>query len=96
VTAAGNRPATTNRPAAGDKTPAGPGVAWVDLLLVLVIGLLVQAGWAALVREPTYMDAYYYASNGQRLAGGHGFSERIIWQFLDILFADRGDVREGP
>ncbi len=58
-------------------------VARQDLVLVLVIGLLVSAGWAVLVREPTYMDAYYYATNGRRLASGHGFSENIVWQFLD-------------
>ena len=60
-----------------------PALARVDLILVLLLGLLIQGGWAALVREPTYMDAYYYASNGRRLAGGHGFSEQIVWQFLD-------------
>jgi hypothetical protein len=70
------------RAAAGD-LQARPKVARIDLILVVIIGLLVQAGWAALVRQPTYMDAYYYTTNGQRLAGGYGFSERIIWQFLD-------------
>lgn len=60
-----------------------PGIAKIDLLLVALIGLLVQAGWASQVNEPTYMDAYYYATNGRRLAGGHGFTEQIVWQFLD-------------
>jgi hypothetical protein len=61
----------------------GRKVARIDLVLLLVIGLLVNAGWAALVRQPTYMDAYYYTINGRRLAEGHGFTERIVWQFLD-------------
>lgn len=29
------------------------------------------------------MDAYYYTTNGQRLAGGYGFTEMVIWQYLD-------------
>jgi hypothetical protein len=29
------------------------------------------------------MDAFYYATNGQRLAAGEGFTELVIWQFLD-------------
>lgn len=60
-----------------------PRLARIDLLLVALIGLLVQAGWASQVNEPTYMDAYYYATNGRRLAGGYGFTEQIVWQFLD-------------
>ena len=32
---------------------------------------------------PNYMDAYYYTTNGQRLAAGEGFTELVIWQFLD-------------
>ena len=55
----------------------------LDLLLIAIIGLLLQAFWVSLLTEPTYMDAYYYTTNGQRLAGGHGFSESLIWQFLD-------------
>jgi len=63
--------------------PARPSLARIDLVLVIFIGLLVSVGWAALVRQPTYMDAYYYTTNGRRLAEGYGFSERIVWQFLD-------------
>ena len=62
---------------------AKPKLAKIDLLLIVVIGLVIQAGWAARVSEPTYMDAYYYATNGRRLAGGYGFTEQIVWQFLD-------------
>lgn len=54
-----------------------------DWLWVAVIGLLVQAFWAVQLTHPSYMDAYYYATNGQRLADGYGFTEKVIWQFLD-------------
>ena len=29
------------------------------------------------------MDSYYYTTNGERLVSGHGFTEIIVWQFLD-------------
>lgn len=54
-----------------------------DYLWLALIGLLAQAFWAWRLEHPTYMDAYYYATNGRRLAEGLGFSEMIIWQFLD-------------
>ena len=54
-----------------------------DWLSVALIGLLVQAFWAVQLTHPSYMDAYYYATNGQRLADGFGFTEEVIWQFLD-------------
>ena len=62
---------------------AGKGLAMMDWLWILLVGLLVQAFWAARIEQPTYMDAYYYASNGQRLAAGYGFTEMVVWQFLD-------------
>ncbi|HSM57305.1 MAG TPA: glycosyltransferase family 39 protein [Candidatus Sulfomarinibacteraceae bacterium] len=51
---------------------------WLALL-----GLTLQAFWALRLDHPTYFDAYYYTSNAQRLADGQGFSEEIIWQYLD-------------
>jgi hypothetical protein len=54
-----------------------------DWLVLAAIGLLVQGFWALRQQQPTYMDAYYYATNGQRLAAGEGFTEQIIWQYLD-------------
>jgi hypothetical protein len=54
-----------------------------DFLWLALIGLLAQAFWAWRLEHPTYMDAYYYATNGRRLAEGLGYSEMIIWQFLD-------------
>ena len=54
-----------------------------DLIVVGLIGLVIQGFWTWRVREPTYMDAYYYTTNGQRLAEGYGFTETIIWQYFD-------------
>lgn len=55
----------------------------VDLIGIAVIGLAIQGLWALRLHAPTYMDAFYYANNGRRLAGGFGFTEQVIWQFLD-------------
>ena len=54
-----------------------------DWLWLALLGLTLQAAWAWRLPHPSYFDAYYYASNGQRLAEGYGFTEQIIWQFLD-------------
>lgn len=58
---------------------------WVkrDWVWIALIGLLMQAFWALQMDHPSYMDAYYYTTNGQRLAHGYGFTEEIIWQYLD-------------
>ncbi len=55
----------------------------IDWILIALIGLILQGFWARQLTQPTYMDSYYYTTNGQRLASGHGFTEMIIWQFLD-------------
>jgi hypothetical protein len=55
----------------------------IDLAIIALIGLAVQGFWVWQVTEPTYMDSYYYATNGQRLAAGKGFTELVIWQYLD-------------
>ncbi len=58
--------------------------AWLrELWWIALLGLLVHAFWAARLQQPSYFDAYYYTTNGQRLAQGHGFTEEIIWQYLD-------------
>jgi hypothetical protein len=54
-----------------------------DWLWLALIGLLVQGFWALQLDYPSYTDAYYYTSNGQRLAQGYGFTEQIIWLYLD-------------
>ncbi|MCP4417855.1 MAG: hypothetical protein GY805_14620 [Chloroflexi bacterium] len=54
-----------------------------DWLWLILLGLLFQVVWAVQMPTPNYMDAYYYTTNGQRLAAGNGFSELVIWQYLD-------------
>lgn len=50
---------------------------------IILLGLIVQGLWALRLEHPAYFDAYYYTTNAQRLAEGHGFSEEIVWQYLD-------------
>ena len=38
---------------------------------------------AVFIRNPGYMDAAYYYAGGIRLASGEGFSEMILWNYLD-------------
>jgi hypothetical protein len=54
-----------------------------DLLWITLIALIVQAFWASRITHPTYFDAFYYTTNAQRLAEGHGLTQEIIWQYLD-------------
>jgi hypothetical protein len=54
-----------------------------DLWWLAAVGLLVQAFWMLRLDHPTYFDAYYYTINAQRLAAGQGFTEMIIWHYLD-------------
>jgi len=56
---------------------------YIDLAIIALIGLAIQGFWVWQVTEPTYMDSYYYTTNGQRLATGYGFTEQVIWQYLD-------------
>lgn len=50
---------------------------------LVVLGLLVAAIAARWVRAPGYMDADYYDVTARELAGGHGFSEAFLWNYLD-------------
>lgn len=54
-----------------------------DLAILALWGLAFQAFWMLRLDHPSYFDAYYYTTNAQRLAAGQGFSEEIIWQYLD-------------
>lgn len=54
-----------------------------DLTIAFFIGLLAQLLWVLLLPQPSYMDAYYYTTNGRQLATGAGFTEEVIWQYLD-------------
>jgi len=54
-----------------------------DLLAIFLIALLARIAVAALQAHPGYMDAYYYVVGAQRLAGGFGFTEPYVWNYLD-------------
>lgn len=56
---------------------------WRDLLWIALLGLAMQGFWAWRLQHPSYFDAYYYTTNAQRLAEGDGFTEEIIWVYLD-------------
>jgi len=50
-------------------------------LYLLALGMLLIV--ASFQFTPGYMDAEYYFLGGQRLAAGYGFSEPILWNYLD-------------
>lgn len=47
--------------------------------LALTAGLLL----AALVRQPGYMDAYYYYNAAERLVSGNGLTDPYLWHYLN-------------
>ena len=51
--------------------------------LLLILGALVAGFMAFGVQTPGYMDAEYYFTTAQRLAGGAGFTEPFLWNYLD-------------
>lgn len=55
---------------------------WV-LLSFLLLGFFVTWLTARFQHAPGYMDAEYYYIGGLRLAEGDGFSEEILWNYLD-------------
>lgn len=54
-----------------------------EYLSLALAGLLVAAVVAAWQHAPGYMDAEYYLLTGQQLAAGRGFSEPLLWNYLD-------------
>lgn len=52
-------------------------------LYLFLLGLAVILCVAAFQFAPGYMDADYYYAGGLRLAGGYGFSELMLWNYLD-------------
>jgi hypothetical protein len=48
-----------------------------------ILGLIIPLAVAQFQPSPGYMDADYYFAGGLRLAQGHGFSENILWNYLD-------------
>lgn len=54
-----------------------------DYMILYGLGLIVSLALTVFQRVPGYMDAEYYYSGGLRLVDGHGFSEMILWNYLD-------------
>jgi len=54
-----------------------------DLLILFLTGLLFTIGVAWFQAAPGYMDADYYFAGGLRLVQGHGFTETVLWNYLD-------------
>lgn len=52
-------------------------------LLLAGLGLAVAMLAAAFQSAPGYMDADYYYAGGRELAAGHGFTEIVLWNYLD-------------
>ena len=52
-------------------------------LIIFIIGLLVRIGVGLLQDSPGFMDAEYYFSGGRNIIQGHGFTEYILWNYLD-------------
>jgi hypothetical protein len=51
--------------------------------LLLILGISLVTLIASFQHSPGYMDAEYYYAGGLRLAEGHGFTEQILWNYLD-------------
>ncbi len=49
----------------------------------IAAGLLVVVGVGLLEPAPGYMDADYYYAGAFRLAGGEGFTQPFLWNYLD-------------
>lgn len=54
-----------------------------DYVTLYIAGLVVLLLVARAQHSPGYMDAEYYLLTGQQLAAGRGFSEPLLWNFLD-------------
>ena len=54
-----------------------------DLILLYVVALVLFGAVGSRLASPGYMDAEYYLSTGKALAGGSGFHESFLWNYLD-------------
>jgi 4-amino-4-deoxy-L-arabinose transferase-like glycosyltransferase len=54
-----------------------------DWLALLILGVAISTLSALMLSTPGYMDAEYYYATGKQIAGGEGFREPFIWNFLD-------------
>lgn len=58
-------------------------MSWRKYVLLYFLALAVLVGVAVFQTAPGYMDADYYLLGGLRLASGHGFTEPVLWNYLD-------------
>jgi hypothetical protein len=58
-------------------------MSWRFYLFFGILGLLPVALAASFQASPGYMDADYYFAGGLRIVQGKGFSEEILWNYLD-------------
>ncbi len=56
---------------------------WYHYLALGLLGLITTLVVAHFQSTPGYMDADYYFGGGVQLVNGNGFSEMIIWNYLD-------------
>lgn len=54
-----------------------------DYYVLFCVGLLVSLALTVFQQFPGYMDAEYYYGGGLRLYEGQGFSEMMLWNYLD-------------
>jgi hypothetical protein len=57
---------------------------WRDALGIFVLALAVRGVTMLAVREPGYMDAYYYYDMAEALYRGRGLTEHFIWNWLTV------------
>ena len=72
-----------NAPMAEAGTPMAALRHWrQDLLALFALGVIVCGLAARFIPQPGYTDAYYYFGDARQLAGGQGFTEPYLWNYL--------------
>ncbi|MBI3361922.1 MAG: glycosyltransferase family 39 protein, partial [Chloroflexi bacterium] len=56
---------------------------WKLEIGIFLFALAVNTTAAWFIQRPGYMDAYYYFGGAKRLAQGYGFTELVLWNYLD-------------
>ncbi len=65
------------------KTHSSRGGRWGILAALGIAGLALAVLIHLPKRTPGYMDAYYHLTIAERIAGGQGFTEPFVWNYLD-------------
>ena len=66
-----------------ESSESGKALGWRDFAGLFAVSLAFAALLAWFITTPGYLDADYYYYGGSRLAQGYGFSEEILWNYLD-------------